>query len=115
MGFLTSQGPVVVVGDLRVDRDSDISEILHQAVGLGLADHKAALLDRGSAGRGRRECLDTLFQKFDIPAGVLAGLREQRLVVPVEPEEFLGKVIYGEILYFELDALLAVLVREEDR
>ena len=115
MGFLTPESPVVVVGDLRVDRDPDIREILHQAVGLGFADHKAALLDRGNAGRGLRERLNALFQKFDIPFSVLAGLFEQRLVVPVEPEKLFGKVIYGEVLYFELDALFAIQVGQEDR
>ena len=49
MGFFAAQSPVVVVGDLCVDGDLDVCQILHQAVGFGFADHKAALLDFGSA------------------------------------------------------------------
>ena len=53
MGFLAAKGPVVVVGDICVDGDADVGEVLHQAVGLGFADHEAALLDHRVAGRSR--------------------------------------------------------------
>ena len=86
MGFLAAQSPVVVVGDLRVDGDPDICQVLHQAVGLGFADHKAALLDRRSAGRSCGKRLNALADQRDVPAGIFAGLLEKSRVVCIEPE-----------------------------
>ena len=115
MGFLAAQRPVVVVGDVRVDRDIDRGEVLHQAVGFGFPDLQAALLDRGVTGSGFRQCVNALLDQLDLPAGVLACLLKQRLIVPVEPEDLLREVIFRELFGFQIDALPAVPVGEEDR
>ena len=114
MGLLAAKSSVVVISDFSINGDPHIGEVLHKTVGLGLPDHKAALLDRGSARRVFRECLDEPAHEFDVPAGISAGLLQEGRVVPIEPQQFLGKVIFSEILYFQLDALPAIQVGEED-
>ena len=114
MGFLGSQRPVVVIGDLRIDRDADVCKVLHQTVGIGFRNQKTALFDPSVTGSRFRECFNAPTDDLNIPSRVPAGLLQHRLVVRVKPEEFIGKVIFRDILDLQFNTLFALLVGKED-
>ena len=93
MGFLAAQRSVIVVGNLCVDSDPYVCQVLHQAVGFGFPDHEAALLDHSSARGSIGKRLNALPESVNVPAGISAGLLKKRRIIPVKPEQFLGKVI----------------------
>ena len=115
MRLLASEGPVVVIGDLRVNGDLHVAEIPHQAVGILLRDLQADLHDGGILRGGLRKLRDELLDKPDVPAGILAGLLQEGRVVPVDPQQLLGELVFAQILDLQLDALFTVQIGEVDR
>ena len=113
--LLASEGPVVVIGDLRINGDLHIAEVLHQAVGVRLRDLQTGLHDGGILRRGLRKLLDKLPEKIVVPAGILAGLLQKGRVGRINAQQLLGKLVFAQVLNLQFDALFAVQIGEEDR
>ena len=108
MGLLTSQRPVIVVGDIRVDGDPHIGQVLHQVVGIGLIDRQAVPDKCLRIRVPCREFPDPLLDQLRVPAGIRAGLGHEVRIVRIQTKNIVRNRLYVDPLDPEFNGLSPV-------